>query len=69
VEDHDLLAAIGQVVVDAAALEYFIAVLVAAIEGRDEEWARREPGPVARAARTASTAARVNSSRSGHMCP
>jgi hypothetical protein len=53
VEDHDRLAAIGQVVVDAAVREYFIAVLVAAIEGRDEEWARRElavrPGAARRA--------------------
>jgi hypothetical protein len=40
--DRELLAAIGQVVVDAAALEYFIAVLVAVIEGRDEEWARKQ---------------------------
>lgn len=40
--DRELLAAIGEVVVDAAALEYFIAVLVAVIEGRDEEWARKQ---------------------------
>jgi hypothetical protein len=37
-EDRELLAAIGQVVVNAAALEYAIAVLVATIEGhRDQE--------------------------------
>jgi hypothetical protein len=55
-EDHDRLATIGQVVVDAAVLEYFIAVLVAAIERRDEEWARRElavhPGAARRPSRT-----------------
>jgi hypothetical protein len=39
--DRELLAAIGEVVVDAAALEYLIAVLVAAIEGRDDERARK----------------------------
>lgn len=32
-EDQELLAAIGQVVVDAAALEYLVVVLVAVIEG------------------------------------
>jgi hypothetical protein len=39
--DHDTLAAIGEVVVDAAVLEYWIAVLVAAIEGKDDERARQ----------------------------
>jgi hypothetical protein len=39
--DRELLAAIGEIVVDAAALEYFIAVLVSVIEGRDEERARK----------------------------
>lgn len=38
--ERELLAAIGEVVVDAAVLEYSIAVLVAVIEGRDEERAR-----------------------------
>jgi hypothetical protein len=52
-EDRELLAAIGQVVVDAALLEYFIAVLVAAMEGRDEEWAHRELAARAGAARRA----------------
>jgi hypothetical protein len=38
VEDRDLMAAIGQVVVTAAALEYAIAILAAIIEGgRDQE--------------------------------
>jgi hypothetical protein len=37
-EDRELLAAIGQVVVDAARLEYFAAVLVAVTEGhRDQD--------------------------------
>jgi hypothetical protein len=39
-EDQELLAAIGQVVVNAAVLEYQVAVLVAVIEGRAEERAR-----------------------------
>ena len=34
VEDRELLAAIGEVVVDAAVLEYLIAVLAAVMEGR-----------------------------------
>jgi hypothetical protein len=38
--DRGLLAAIGEVIVDAAVLEYWIAVLVAAIEGKDEDRAR-----------------------------
>ena len=52
VEDRELLAAIGEVVIDASALEYLIAVLVAATEGQPEEHARKlaaSPG----AARTA----------------
>ena len=40
-EDQELLAAIGQVMVDAAVLEYFVAVLVAVIEGQGEEHAQR----------------------------
>ena len=51
--DRGLLAAIGEVVVDAAVLEYFLAVLVAIIEGRDEEWAHRELVAHAGAARRA----------------
>lgn len=39
-EDQELLAAIGQVVVDAAVLEYFVAVLVAVIQGQGEEHAQ-----------------------------
>jgi hypothetical protein len=38
VEDQELLAAIGQMVVDIAVLEYFVAVLVAVTEGhRDQD--------------------------------
>jgi hypothetical protein len=40
VEDQELFAAIGQVVVNAAVLEYFVAVLVAVIEGQGEEHAQ-----------------------------
>jgi len=53
--DRELLAAVGEVVIDAAVLEFHIAILVAAIEGRDrdEEWARHElasrPGETRRA--------------------
>ena len=50
--DREMLAAIGEVVVDAAVLEYFMAVLVAVIESRDEEWARKQvaqPGAARRA--------------------
>jgi hypothetical protein len=39
-EDRVLLAAIGQVVVEAAVLEYLVAVLVAVIEGQGEEHAQ-----------------------------
>src|SRR6266699_6749938 len=41
VEDQELLAAIGKVALDAAALEYLIAVLVAATEGQTEDYARQ----------------------------
>jgi hypothetical protein len=41
VEDQELLAAIGKVALDAAALEYLIAVLVAATEGQTEDYARK----------------------------
>ena len=50
-EDHELLAAIGRVVVDAAVLEYFVAVLVAVIESQGEEHARNlvsQPGAALR---------------------
>ncbi len=36
-EDQELLAAIGKVVVDAASLEYAVAILVAAIEGHRDQ--------------------------------
>lgn len=37
-EDQELLAAVGQVVVDAARLEYFVAVLLAVTDGhRDQD--------------------------------
>ena len=45
--DRDTLAAIGEVVVDAAVLEYWIAVLVAAVEDKDDNRARelaKKPG-------------------------
>jgi hypothetical protein len=50
--DRDTLAAIGEVVVDAAVLQYWIAVLVAAAEGTDEDRARQlleRPGAALRA--------------------
>jgi ABC-type arginine transport system permease subunit len=55
VEDQELLAAIGQVVVDAAVLEYLVAVLVAVIEGQGEEYAQKltaRPGKVMSQLRT-----------------
>src|SRR5271169_3853037 len=50
-ENQELLAAIGQVVVNAAVLEYQVAVLVAVIEGRDEERARELAGITGKAMR------------------
>jgi hypothetical protein len=50
--DRETLAAIGEVVVDAAVLQYWIAVLVAAVEGKDENRARQlldKPGAALRA--------------------
>lgn len=50
--DDETLAAIGEVVVDAAVLEYWIAVLVAAVEGKDGNRARElamSPGATLRA--------------------